>query len=48
MSVVRMIRREQSKHPMKPAGCNGWWSERERALLHGAARCPVCDPEVQS
>jgi len=39
----QMIRREQSVHPMKPKGCNGWWNATERALLHGAARCPIHD-----
>lgn len=39
----RTIRREQSVHPMKPKGCNGWWNATERALLHGAARCPIHD-----
>ncbi len=37
------IRREQSKHPMKPKGCNGWWHPTEKVLLHGAGRCPVCE-----
>jgi hypothetical protein len=43
-SVAEQVAREQSKHPMKPKGCNGWWSEADKALLHGAARCTVHDP----
>lgn len=43
ITVVKMIRREQSKHPLKPKGCNGWWSAADGALLHGR-RCPACEP----
>lgn len=39
----RTIRREQSVHPMKPKGCNGWWSSADKALLHGASQCPIHD-----
>ena len=36
-----------SKHPNKPKGCNGWWNEREQALLHGSDRCPIHDPKEE-
>ncbi len=48
MNVMQMIRREQSKHPNKPKGCNGWWSNADDALLHGAKACPIHDNDEET
>ena len=45
LSPARLAARQASSHPEKPKGCNGWWHPTERALMHGAAFCPVHDAD---
>jgi hypothetical protein len=44
-SPASIVARQQSKHPSKPAGCNGWYSPADNAILHGGGTCPVHDRE---